>query len=95
MPLAIPYVAGPSVLAAVLFLMSREPDRWPTWWLAITLSWAATALVVLGGSRVAALLGRRGLVAIERLMGMVLVAIAIQMFLNGIDDYVGRTGESP
>ena len=91
-PLAIPYIAGPSVLAAELFLMSREPERWPTWWLAITLAWAATAIIVLGGSHVAAKLGARGLIAIERLMGMVLVAIAIQMFLNGIDAYVGRTG---
>jgi MarC family membrane protein len=86
-PLAIPYVAGPSVLAAELLLMSREPDRWPTWLLAITLAWAVTAVIVMAGSRVAARLGRRGLIAIERLMGMILVAIAIQMFLTGADQY--------
>jgi MarC family membrane protein len=86
-PLAIPYVAGPSVLAAELLLMSREPDRWPTWLLAVSMAWAVTAIIVLLGSRVAARLGRRGLIAVERLMGMILVAIAIQMFLTGADTY--------
>jgi MarC family membrane protein len=87
-PLAIPYVAGPSVLASELLLMSREPSRWPTWLLAIAIAWAATAVIVLLGSQVAARLGARGLVAIERLMGMILVAIAIQMLLTGADSYL-------
>jgi small neutral amino acid transporter SnatA (MarC family) len=42
------------------------------------------------GSKVAERLGPRGLIAIERLMGMILVAIAIQMFLTGADMYFGR-----
>ena len=87
-PLAIPYVAGPSVLAAELLLMSHEPTRWPTWLLAVTLAWMATAIIVALGSRVAEYLGRRGLIAIERLMGMILVAIAIQMFLTGVEDFL-------
>lgn len=90
-PLAIPYIAGPSVLAVELLLMSDEPARWPVWLTAITVAWAGTALVVLFGSQVAERLGTRGLVAIERLMGMILVAIAIQMFLTGADLYFGRT----
>lgn len=89
-PLAIPYVAGPSVLAVELLLMSDEPNRWPVWLLAITAAWAATSVVVLFGSQVAERLGPRGLIAIERLMGMILVAIAIQMFLTGADMYFGR-----
>lgn len=90
-PLAIPYVAGPSVLAVELLLMSNEPTRWPIWLLAISAAWAATAVVVFFGSQVAERLGPRGLIAIERLMGMILVAIAIQMFLTGADTYFGRT----
>lgn len=86
-PLAIPYVAGPSVLAVELLFMSDEPERWPVWLLAITIAWAATAVVVFFGSQVAERLGRRGLVAIERLMGMILVAISIQMLLTGADMY--------
>ena len=89
-PLAIPYIAGPSVLAVELLLMSDEPSRWPVWLIAITVAWAGTAVVVLFGNQVADRLGPRGLVAIERLMGMILVAIAIQMFLTGADQYFGR-----
>lgn len=89
-PLAIPYVAGPSVLAVELLFMSDEPERWPVWLLAVTAAWAATAVIVLFGSQLADRLGRRGLIAIERLMGMILVAISIQMFLTGADTYFGR-----
>lgn len=87
-PLAVPYVAGPSVLAAELLLMSREPERWATWLLAVLLTWLATAVIVFSGSAIAARLGRRGLIAIERLMGMLLVAVSVQMLLNGIDAYL-------
>jgi len=89
-PLAIPYVAGPSVLAVELLFMSNEPGRWPEWLLAVTVAWAATAVIIFFGSQVAERLGPRGLVAIERLMGMILVAISIQMFLTGADTYFGR-----
>jgi MarC family membrane protein len=87
-PLAIPYVAGPSTLATELLLMSREPDRWGEWWIALTLAWLATAALVIIGSRLRSVLGQRGLLALERLMGMILVAIAVQMLLSGIAKYV-------
>jgi small neutral amino acid transporter SnatA (MarC family) len=77
------------VLATELLLMSREPERWPVWLLAVSLAWAATAIIVLLGSRVSERLGKRGLLAAERLMGMVLVAVAIQMFLAGIQEFFG------
>ncbi len=83
-PLAIPYVAGPSVLATELLFMSREPARWPTWLAALLIAWAATGAVLLFAPTMERILGRRGLLAMERLMGMVLIAIAIQMLLNGI-----------
>ncbi|MEM7307307.1 MAG: MarC family protein [Planctomycetota bacterium] len=89
-PLAVPYVAGPSVLAAEVLLMSREPERWATWLGAVLLAWLATASIVLAGSSVAARLGRRGLIAAERLMGMILVAVAVQMLLTGLDVYFER-----
>ena len=89
-PLAIPYVAGPSVLAVELLLMSDEPGLWPVWLLAVSVAWLGTAIVVLFGNQVAGRLGSRGLIAVERLMGMILVAIAIQMFLTGADMYFGR-----
>ena len=88
-PLAIPLLAGPSALASVLFLMSSDPDRWPHWLAAVLIAWAMTATVLLLSSPHARLIKKRGLIAIERLMGMVLTAIAIKMILTGIGDFFG------
>ena len=84
-PLAIPYVAGPSTLATEVLLMSSAPDRWLEWLLALTIAWFATACILLLGSRLSRFLGQRGLIAMERLMGLVLVAVAVQQFLTGIE----------
>jgi MarC family membrane protein len=93
-PLAIPYVAGPSALAAVLLLTSREPARWPEWLLALVLSWLATGVILFLATPLSRLLGARGLVAIERLMGMLLVVVAVEMILSGARQYLssGATG---
>jgi multiple antibiotic resistance protein len=89
-PLAIPYVAGPSALATVLLLSSQSPERRADWFVAITAAWGASATILLAGSRLALILGTRGLMAIERLMGMVLVASAVQMVLDGIRSVIAR-----
>jgi MarC family membrane protein len=86
-PLAIPFVAGPSLLATELLLMSREPARWRDWLVALSLAWVATAVILMLGSRLRSTLGQKGLIAMERLMGMILVAIAVQMFLSGIEKW--------
>jgi len=83
-PLAIPYVAGPSAFASVLFIMSGEPERWPEWLGAVGLAWGVTSAILLVASRLSGMLGPRGLVALERLMGLVLVTIAVQMTMSGI-----------
>jgi len=88
-PLAIPLLAGPSALASVLFLMSSDPGRWADWLAAVLIAWAMTATVLLLSSPLARLIKKRGLIAIERLMGMVLTAIAIKMILTGIGDFFG------
>ena len=82
-PLAIPYTAGPSALATELLLMSRDSDRWATWLAAILLAWLASAVILYSSSYLQKVLGERGLTAIERLMGMVLVIVAMQMLLDG------------
>jgi len=92
-PLAVPYVAGPSALAAVMLLMSREPARWPEWITALSVAWVACAVILILGSRLSRILGQRGLVAMERLMGLVLVAVAVQMFLEGLR--LGLQGSPP
>jgi multiple antibiotic resistance protein len=83
-PLAIPYVAGPSALATAMLLMSREPQRWPEWLLALFLAWLATSIIIYFSSGLGRFLGRKGLIAMERLMGMVLITVSIQMLLTGI-----------
>jgi len=90
-PLAIPYVAGPSALAAVLLIMNRQPDRWPEWLAALLLAWLVSGLIISMSTVLARLLGAKVLIAIERLMGMLLVAIAIQMLMNGIAKFIAAT----
>ena len=87
-PLAIPYVAGPSAMATELLLMSREPNRWTEWLLAVVLAWAAASVILFFAGGLRKYLGERGLIAIERLMGMVLVTVSVQMFLTGISAFL-------
>ena|SRR5438874_3299072 len=90
-PLAIPYVAGPSTLATELLLMSREPERWLEWLLALLIAWLAFSVIIVFASGLGRFLGRKGLIAIERLMGMVLITVAIQMLLTGIKVALAET----
>ncbi|WP_218354519.1 YhgN family NAAT transporter [Alteromonas lipotrueiana] len=92
-PLAIPLIAGPSTLAALILLSNQNPDRMVDWSMALGVSWFITALILLFSSSFHRLLGERGLIAMERLMGMILVMIAIQMFLDGIALYFSHTSE--
>lgn len=87
-PLAIPLVAGPSILAALLLMVSREPDRMLDWTVALVLAWLASAVILSASPLLNRVLGARGLVALERLMGMLLVAMAVQMFLDGVAAYL-------
>lgn len=89
-PLAVPMVAGPSAMAILLLLATRHPDRLGLWSLALFLAWAATAVILAAAPLIKHVLGKRGLIATERLMGMLLVAIAVQMFLEGITEFLGE-----
>lgn len=88
-PMAIPLVAGPSGMAAVMLMGSQEPDRMGAWSLALFIAWVATAAILLSATYLYKILGGRALTAIERLMGMVIVAISVQMFLDGLAAYLG------
>jgi MarC family membrane protein len=90
-PLAIPYVAGPSAMAAVILIGSGEPGLWPQWLAAVLIAWVATAMILMLGTKLARVLGERGLVAIERLMGMLLVAISVEMFLGGLRTFLAQS----
>jgi len=88
-PMAIPLVAGPSGMAAVMLMGSNEPDRLADWSLALLLAWGATAAILMSATLLYKLLGARALTALERLMGMLLVAISVQMLLDGLATYLG------
>jgi MarC family membrane protein len=83
-PLAIPLMAGPSTFAT-LILLSGQPGAGPLWLsAALLLAWAASSAILLASPWFHRILGPRGLLAVERLMGLLLVAISVQMFLDGV-----------
>jgi MarC family membrane protein len=86
-PMAIPLVAGPSGMAAVMLLGSQDPARMGDWTLALVLAWLGTAVLLFSATFLYKVLGMRVLVAVERLMGMLLVAISVQMLLDGVATY--------
>lgn len=88
-PMAIPMIAGPSVMASLLLLSSQEPDRLGDWAAALLIAWGASFVVLMFYNFFHKLLGERGLKAVERLMGLLLVMISMQMLLDGIKDYIG------
>jgi len=87
-PLAIPSIAGPAAIATVMLLMSRAPQRMLEWCLAVGVAMLAAAAVLVFSERVAKLAGERGLLAFERLMGLIPTAIAVEMVMRGIETFV-------
>jgi len=87
-PLAVPLIAGPSAIATVVLFASSAPERWPQWCLAVTIAMSATLAALFSAEKVVALLGERTLAAFERLVGLLLTAIAIEMLLQGIATFV-------
>jgi len=86
-PLAIPLIAGPSLLGTIMLFARLEPSHLSMLG-AIVLSWSLAVLVLLFGARLQRLVGASGLMACERLMGLILVMLAIQRFLEGIQQFV-------
>ncbi|NBB91513.1 MAG: NAAT family transporter [Spirochaetes bacterium] len=91
-PLAIPLIAGPSAMATVILLSNQAPGRIWMWFLALAIATAAALVVLFSAEILRRRLGSRFLVAIERLMGMILATLSVQMLLNGIREYVQSFG---
>lgn len=85
-PLAIPLVAGPSILATVM-IYSSDNHLKSHLFIAILIAWAATTLILLSAPLIRRFLGERGISAIEKLMGLILTLIAVQLFLDGIKNF--------
>lgn len=83
-PLAIPLIAGPSALATVLLFASQNSESLGTSFLAIIIASVVFLMIMLSSRTLMRFLGQRGLIAMERLMGMLLTTVAVQMLLQGI-----------
>ena len=86
-PLAVPLLAGPSAMATVLLLASRQPERMAEWVAALTVAMLVSGVVLLAADRIRRLLGASMVTAVEKLMGLVLTAIAVEMILAGLKRY--------
>lgn len=86
-PMAVPMFAGPSAIALVLLTTSRHPDKFGAIAGALGLAWVASAAILLASPLLMRFLGRKGTRALERLMGLILILIAVQMFLDGLAIY--------
>ena len=89
-PLAIPAIAGPSALATVMLMASRRPDALPTLVTALSIAMLVMLAVLLAAERLQRAIGERGVVAMERLMGLVLTALAVEMLLSGLRTFVSQ-----
>ncbi len=88
-PLAIPLIAGPSLLAVLLLFSTGAEGNLSQLLLAAFLAWATVFAILFSSTFLYKVLSRRGLVALERLMGMVLIALSVQLFLDGLAGYLG------
>ena len=83
-PLAIPLFAGPSTLASLLLLQRSSPGDSTLLLIAVTIAWAIGGAILLSSTFFYRVLRERGLIAVERLMGMLLVMVSVQMLMNGL-----------
>ncbi|MET3497105.1 MarC family protein [Variovorax boronicumulans] len=83
-PLAVPALAGPSALATVMLLVSQAPERRLEWVAALSVTMAVCAVVLVLAERIQRLVGERLVLAFERLMGLILVAVAVEMMIRGV-----------
>lgn len=82
-PLAVPYIAGPSMLAVIVVFVSQDPGN-SLWYLGgLVIAWFFTTVTLYFAGFLQRVLGERTLIAVERLMGMILVILAVQMMFDG------------
>jgi MarC family membrane protein len=92
-PLAIPAVAGPSALATVLLLVSQAPERRLEWIGALCITMVVSTVILVLAERIQRIAGDRFVIAMERLMGLVLVALSIEMLLRGIKTFAQQIAQ--
>lgn len=87
-PMAIPLVAGPSILATLMLLSHQYPNQFTYLTIALFIAWGLSMAILLMSGLFLRLLGDKGVNALERLMGLILVMLSTQMFLDGVQAYL-------
>ena len=83
-PLAVPMLAGPSAIAAVILFMAQEPNRWVEWTFVVFVACLITGIILISSEALGRKLGNRALIAIERLMGILLIMVSVDFILDGL-----------
>jgi multiple antibiotic resistance protein len=92
-PLAVPLMAGPSSIALLLLTASKHPDDLATVAAAVVVAWFCSATILYFSPLLLRFLGMKGARALERLMGLLLILVAVQMFLDGVSTYTSHSGQ--
>jgi multiple antibiotic resistance protein len=87
-PLAVPLIAGPSSMSMVILLSTQHPKMILSWLIALIAAWSVSLVILILSEFLRRLLGIRIIKAIERLMGMILTTMAVQMLLSGIKKFL-------
>lgn len=86
-PLAIPLVAGPAALSMVMILAAQHSNKLVTL-AAVVVASFINSIILMSSFPISNLLGKRGLIAIERLTGMILILMSVDMVMGGISEFV-------
>jgi multiple antibiotic resistance protein len=87
-PIAMPLIAGPGALATILVLVQTNQEHLPSLFVSLFLAWLISGAILLFSPLFYKVLKNKGLTALERLMGMLLLIMAVQMFIDGIKGLV-------
>ncbi len=90
-PMAIPLIAGPSILAVMILVSQQYPGEMGSLVISVLIAWGITSVVLFSYKFCIRVFGERGLTAMERLMGMMLLMISVQMFINGLKPFLNGT----
>jgi multiple antibiotic resistance protein len=90
-PLAVPMIAGPSSIALLLLTSTKYPDATASIALAVVAAWLVSSVILYFSPALLRLLGTKGTRALERLMGLLLILVAVQMFLDGVTTYTASS----
>ncbi len=87
-PIAMPMIAGPSALATLLVMSNNSPDGKISVLISLLIAWSISTIILLSSPFLYRILKEKGLKALERLMGMLLLMMSVQMLINGIRDVI-------